>query len=99
MCLDVRSRTIPTRVRFVDTVEDNHFSVETRCVVMLLHLSRRNPQHNTKVSPRTRMTWTRMPSVRSETDFFVEFVPVLDFLSSCLCVCVYVYVCELGLVW
>ena len=25
--------------------------------------------------------------VRSETDFFVEFVPVLDFLSSCLCVC------------
>ena len=60
MCLDVRSRTIPTQVRFVDIVKDNHFGVETRCVVMLLHLSRRNPQHNTKVSPRTRRTWTRM---------------------------------------
>ena len=31
--------------------------------------------------------------LRSETDFFVEFVPALDFLSSCLCVCVCVCSC------
>ena len=31
--------------------------------------------------------------LRSETDFFVEFVPALDFLSSCLCVCVCLFVC------
>ena len=43
--------------------------------------------------------------LRSETDFFVEFVPALDFLSSCLCVCVCVCSCVcvrervLRLVW